>query len=141
MGLWLYFLTLRTSSCVDLQLVKLVTSVTEPPASTAIAFTGTDTGLPVSTAVFKISVFCAGRGANTQQVSDAGWNSVTGFNHVGLDATVKNYITVKRFISVEINYYQLKCHIMISLKFKDSCLLMGEDCGFKLLFMRERVTN
>lgn len=57
----LWWLTLSTSSCVDLQLVRLVTSVTEPSASTARVFTGTDTILPVSTAVFKISVFCTRR--------------------------------------------------------------------------------
>lgn len=59
---------MSTSSSVDLQLVYLVTSVTEPSASTARVFTGMDTVSPVRAAVFKISVFCAERRADTEQV-------------------------------------------------------------------------
>lgn len=61
-------LTLSTSLSVDLQLVRLLTSVTEPLASTAKVFTGTFTTLPVSTAVFKISVLC--RAKNTHKKSN-----------------------------------------------------------------------
>ena len=44
------------------------------------------------------------------------------------------YININIFISVDIEKYHDKCHI-ICLKFKGRFLLLSEDCGFKLLFI------
>lgn len=55
-GLTLTCITFRTSWSEDLQRDELVMSVMEPSASTPKTFTGTETLLPVSTAVLRSSV-------------------------------------------------------------------------------------